>query len=59
MHKIPVKRKKQMTPQELKELLKCDEGYRIERTVSLSNMDKFQEAICAFANDLPGSGKKG
>lgn len=48
-----------MTPQELKELLKCDEGYRIERTVSLSNMDKFQEAICAFANDLPGSGKKG
>ena len=22
-------------------------------------MDKFQEAICAFANDMPGSGKKG
>lgn len=34
-------------------------NYRIERTVSTGNMDKFQEAICAFANDLPGSRKKG
>ena len=27
--------------------------------VFLCDTDKFQEAICAFANDMPGSGKKG
>lgn len=48
-----------MTKIELYQLLQSDESYRIERTVSTSNMDKFQEAICAFSNDLPGSGKKG
>lgn len=48
-----------MTIEELYELLRSDESYRIERTVSTGNMDKFQEAICAFANDLPGSRKKG
>lgn len=48
-----------MTKEELFELLQSDESYRIERTVSTSNMDKFQEAICAFSNDLPGSGKNG
>lgn len=48
-----------MTKEELHELLQSDESYRIERTISTGNMDKFQEAICAFSNDLPGSGKKG
>ena len=48
-----------MTIEELYELLRSDESYRIERTVSTGNMDKFQEAISAFANDLPGSRKKG
>lgn len=48
-----------MTKEELYQLLQSDESYRIERTVSTSNMDKFQEAICAFSNDLPGTGKKG
>ena len=48
-----------MTEKELYEILASDESYRIERTVSTGNMDKFQEAICAFANDLPGSRKKG
>ena len=48
-----------MTKEELYELLKADESYRIERTVSTSNMDKYKEAICAFSNDLPGSGKQG
>lgn len=48
-----------MTQEELDILLHSDESYRIERTVSTTNMDKFQEAICAFANDLPGSRKKG
>ena len=48
-----------MTIEELNDILHCDESYRIERTISTSNMDKFQEAICAFANDLPGCRKKG
>ena len=48
-----------MTIEELNALLNSDESYRIERTVSTGNMDKFQEAICAFANDLPGTRKKG
>ena len=37
----------------------CTETYRIERTTSTGDMDKFQEAICAFSNDLPNSRKKG
>ncbi len=48
-----------MNTEELFALIKSDESYRIERTVSTNNMDKFQEAICAFANDLTGSRKKG
>jgi len=48
-----------MTIQELYDLIHLDESYRIERTVSTSDMDKFQEAICAFANDLPGQRKHG
>ena len=40
-------------------MLYSTETYRIERTVSTSDMDKFQEAICAFSNDLPNSRKKG
>lgn len=48
-----------MTEKELQELLSNDESYRIERTVSTGNMDKFQETICAFANDLPGKRQKG
>lgn len=41
-----------MTTDELYNLLSIDESYRIERTISTGNMDKFQEAICAFANDF-------
>lgn len=48
-----------MTAEELYEILAIDENYRIERTVSTGNMDKFQEAVCAFANDLPGKRQKG
>ena len=48
-----------MTEKELHNIIAIDESYRIERTVSISNMDKFQEAICAFANDLPGKRQKG
>ena len=48
-----------MTIEELNDILAIDESYRIERTISTGNMDKFQEAICAFANDLPGKRQKG
>jgi ATP-dependent DNA helicase RecG len=48
-----------ITKEKLTELLQSSETYRIERTISKSNTDKFCEAICAFANDLPGSKKNG
>lgn len=48
-----------ITKEELRQLLKSTETYRIERTVSTGNKDKFSEAICAFSNDLPGSHKNG
>ena len=48
-----------MTQEELYELISSDEGYRIELTTSTTDMAKFQEAICSFANDMPGSRKKG
>lgn len=44
---------------EIQELLHSTETYRVERTVSTGDTDKFQEAICAFANDMPNSRKKG
>lgn len=44
-----------VTKEEISKLL----HYRIERTTSTGDMDKFQEAICAFSNDLPNSRKKG
>ena len=48
-----------VTKEEVLELLRSTETYKIERTVSTSDMDKFQEAICAFSNDLPNSREKG
>ena len=48
-----------ITANELLVLLKSTESYHVERTVSTDNMDKFCEAICAFANDMPGSRKNG
>lgn len=48
-----------MTQEELYDIIASDEGYRIELTTSTTDMAKFQEAICAFANDMPGSRKKG
>ena len=44
---------------EIQELLHSTETYRMERTISTGDMDKFQEAICAFSNDLPNSKKNG
>ena len=48
-----------ITKNELQELLHSTETYRVERTTSTGDMDKFQEAICAFSNDLPNSRKNG
>ncbi|MBK8913301.1 MAG: putative DNA binding domain-containing protein [Phycisphaerales bacterium] len=31
----------------------------VERTTSVNDTDKFCKAICAFANDMPGSGRPG
>lgn len=44
-----------LTKDEIQSLLHSTEAYRVERTVSTGNMDKFCEAICvatlAFAID--------
>lgn len=48
-----------VTKEDVSKLLHCTETYRIERTTSTEDMDKFQEAICTFSNDLPNSRKKG
>jgi len=45
--------------QELRELLGDLESDRVERTTSTRDTDKFCEAICAFANDLPGNNSPG
>jgi ATP-dependent DNA helicase RecG len=43
-----------MTDQELEELLGDLESDRSERKSSTADADKIRQAICAFANDLPG-----
>ena len=48
-----------ITKDKVLQLLHSVETYRIERTISTGDMDKFQEAICAFSNDLPNSREKG
>lgn len=48
-----------ITKEEIQELRYSLETSRVERTISTSNMDKFQEAICAFANDMSDSRKNG
>ncbi len=48
-----------ITKEEMQELLHSTETFRVERTTSTGDMDKFQEAICAFSNDLPNSRKNG
>ena len=48
-----------MTEEEIYQLLHSTESSRIERTRSTTDMDKFQEAICAFSNDMSNSRKNG
>jgi len=45
--------------QNLRELLGDLESDRVERTVSTGDTDKFCQAICAFANDMPGNNRPG
>ena len=47
-----------MTDSEL-EVLLLEESDTVERTVSVQKTDKFGEAICAFANDLPDHRRPG
>ncbi|MFO1205450.1 MAG: ATP-binding protein [Burkholderiales bacterium] len=48
-----------MTEQELRELIACHDADRVEFTVSTRDTDKFSEAVCAFANDLPNHNRPG
>ncbi|MBK9385946.1 MAG: putative DNA binding domain-containing protein [Planctomycetes bacterium] len=48
-----------MNASEALELLRDVESERSERTTSRRDTDKFGQAICAFANDLAGSGRPG
>lgn len=48
-----------LTQDQLEVLLGDLESDRVERTTSTSKTDKFGEAMCAFANDLPGHGEPG
>ena len=42
-----------MTEQELMTLIAGHEADRVEFTVATNDTDKFSEAVCSFANDLP------
>ena len=42
-----------MEKENIRALLNDLESDRVERTISTTNTDKFGQAICAFANDLP------
>lgn len=44
---------------QLRTLLNNIEDDNVERTISMTNMDKFGEAICHFANDLPNHRQPG
>ena len=51
--------KNMITESELIALLSEIESFRVERTRSVDDTDKFSKAICAFSNDIAGSGKPG
>lgn len=48
-----------LTNEQLMGLLSDMESDRVERTESVTNKDKFCQAICAFANDLPNHRQPG
>ncbi len=48
-----------ITKEEVNRLRFSKETSRVERTILKGDMDKFQEAICAFSNDMANSRKPG
>lgn len=48
-----------LTEDQLKKLLTDIEADNVERTVSVDKTDKFGQAICSFANDLPNHRRPG
>lgn len=48
-----------ITKEEVNKLRFSKETSRVERTISTGDMDKFQEAICSFSNDMANSRKPG
>jgi ATP-dependent DNA helicase RecG len=48
-----------LTDQELQELFNDIESDRVERKKTEADGKKIRDAICAFANDMPGHGKPG
>ncbi len=48
-----------MTEAELRKLILAFEDERVERTRAFDKADKMGQAICAFANDISGSGEAG
>ena len=48
-----------LTSEQLRTLLADLESDRIERTTSTKDTDKFAQAVCAFANDLPNHDQPG
>lgn len=48
-----------ITTDEIRAMLLDVENDRVERTISTTNTDKFGQAICAFANDLPNHKQPG
>ena len=48
-----------MTASDLQALLQCNETDRVEKTRSITDTDKFREAICSFSNDMAGRKQPG
>lgn len=48
-----------MEADEIYPLVRDLESERVERNASLSHADRVRQAVCAYANDLPGSGRPG
>ena len=48
-----------LTDEQIRVFLEDIEADNVERTISTNKTDKFCQAICAFANDMPGHGKPG
>jgi ATP-dependent DNA helicase RecG len=51
--------KNMISIEQVREWLNDIENSHIERTISTDDTSKFAKAVCAFANDLPNTGKPG